>query len=695
MPRLSVIAMTLDQERFAAHGLRALAAQTYDDLEIVVTDDGSTDGTAAIVDSWLDRLAPKVSLLRHDSPHGICATLNEALDRITGELVAVVSLDDVWFPDRLARHVDQFDALDHRTAVVYSDCEVIDDAGTVTSESYMAQYTPYRRLGGPPAPSGDIFADMVHGNFIAAPGATIRRAAIDVVGGYREDVPFEDWSMWLQLAPEFEFHFDHQTLAQYRIHEAGYWSRLRNDPSIRGHMVDCLARAHGQRDEVDRIVVRRIRAIVEAMTVESDPAAASSGTLLAELDAPRSIPITDRPAARDAVASFVSDGYSVGSVNERAVTVVNKPTGVLYIAPWMTIGGADKATLDWFRYISPEAFRRYLLTTLVSDNALFDQCDALADEAWCLPAMVNRQAIPQFVIDFIATRNVDIVHIMNSKLGFDLIPAIKLAFPDIPVVVQMHCESSGRTGYPRYVASRYDNLVNAYSVISEDMKECMVDYHVSPSKVEVIYLGVDAMDEFNPHNPNGRAPTLDPDCFHVLFPARLTDQKRPDLMLEIAAEVAARVPKVRFHVVGDGELRSDLECSRDTLGLAEVVQFHGASKNMWGWYKACDLTLLCSEFEGIPLVLFEAMSMGVPIVAPLVGGTGELLDEEAGIAVEGDARAKQYADAIAELACDPERRTRMGEQSRQRVLDRYQLDHMGRKHRELYGRLVAEMAVHQ
>lgn len=694
MPRVSVIAMTLDHERFAARGLETLAAQTYTDLEVIVTDDGSTDGTPAIIDTWLDRLAPSVSLIRHEAPRGICTTLNEALDRATGELVSVVSLDDVWFPDRLSRHVDRFDALDRQTAVVYSDCEVIDGTGRVTSPSYMASYTPFRRSENRPAPSGDVFAEMVGCNFIAAPGVTIRRAAIDAVGGYREDLPFEDWSMWLQLAPNYEFHFDDQIVAQYRIHDGGYWMTLRDDPATRSHLFSCLARTHGLRDDIDRIVVRRLRAMVEEMQFAADPAAAASADLLAQLDGPKVIPIADpADSTIDAVASLVADGYSVVSVEDHVVTVVGEPSGVLYIAPWMTMGGADKATLDWFRYIPSQSFRRYLLTTLASDNVLFGQCDALADEAWCLPEIVDRQAIPQFVIEFIATRRVDVVHIMNSKLGFDLIPAIKLAFPDVSVVVQLHCESSGRTGYPRYVASRYDSLVNAYSVISEDLKASMVDYHVSPSKVNVIYLGVDATDEFNPRNPHGRAPTLDPHGFHVLFPARLTAQKRPELMLEIAAESALRVPGAQFHVVGDGELRPDLERTRDALGLTDVVRFHGASANMWGWYTACDVVLLCSEFEGIPLVLFEAMSMGVPMVAPLVGGTGEVLDGESGITVEAGAKAKQYADAIAELARDPERRNRIGEQSRQRVLERYQLDDMEREHRRLYGRLIAEAAV--
>jgi glycosyltransferase involved in cell wall biosynthesis len=695
---VSVIAMTLDQERFIAQGLEAIAAQTYDDMEIIVTDDGSTDDSPAILDAWLDGTDRRTSLIRHEQRRGICVTLNEALDRASGELVAIVSLDDVWFPDRLARHVSQFEQTDQRTAVLYSDCEVIDDAGHVTSSSYMARYTPYLKPENGSAPTGDVFAEMVRGNFIGTPGVTIRRSAIDAMGGYDEEDPFEDWNMWLQLAPNFDFEFDDRIVSQYRIHDDGYWNRLQRDPAILRHIFRSLAKAHGRRSDVDPAIVRRLRSLVDEMIVEADPGVTASVDLLAELDAPKLIPITD-PVAKtvDLVGSLVGDGHSVASVENTTITVVSEPTGVLYLAPWMTIGGADKGTLDWFRHIGPYSFRRYLLTTLASNNALFDQCDALADEAWCLPDVINRQAIPQFVIDFIATRNIGVLHIMNSKLGFDMIPTIRTAYPNIPVVVQLHCEENNRTGYPRYVASRYDNLISAYSVISDDMKRCMLDYHVSPSKIEVIYLGVDALDEFNPYKEQptyGRSKKpLDSSCFNVLFPARLTEQKRPDLMLEIAASISTRSNNVRLHVVGDGELRRGLERRRDQMGLREVVLFHGASHDMWRWYSACDAVLLCSAFEGIPLVLFEAMSMGVPAVSPSVGAVGEVLDPGSGITLPSDASATDYADALLELANNDERRIQMGGHARQRVLDRYQVASMGQRHRELYGRLIAQAAV--
>lgn len=671
MPHASVIAMTLNHQRYVTQALSAIEAQTYKDFEVIVTDDGSTDKTPDIVDQWCKTSAHPGLFIHHTKPQGICRTLNEALARSTGDIVAIVSLDDVWLPDRLSRHIEVFEHAPATVAVVYSDCRVIDDTGMVTSDSYLSDYMPSCPNQPKSPPSGQIAEHLVQGNFIPAPGATLRRTAIESVGGYDESLPIEDWPMWLKLALKYNFAYDDGVVAEYRIHPSGYWTKLESSGDARPIRIRCLTAALTSRSNQEATIVKRLEALSQEVLSEIDLADACQ------------------------LAPIIESGHSLTLDASGHVSIANHPASILYIAPWMTVGGADKATLDWFRYLSPESFRRHLVTTTPNgNNALFDLCDQYADSAWCLPELMSRQEIPQFVIEFIATRNIDLVHIMNSKLGFDLMPAIKLAFPDVPIVVQLHCEEQGGTGYPRYVASRYDSLVDRYSLVSDHLKTIMSSYSVSPSKMEVIHLGVD-VSEFDPERPNSSRIQLEGDRLHVLFPARLTAQKRPELLLQIATEIRAITPCIQFHAVGDGELRSALEEQRDALGLQDAVRFHGASAEMWAWYSACDVVLLCSEFEGIPLVLFEAMSMSRPVVAPLVGGISELVDGTCGLGVDVNAKAAEYAEALVELSRDPERRMMMGKTARERIVDRFKVEDMARQHRELYAALIARYKLAQ
>jgi len=434
-------------------------------------------------------------------------------------------------------------------------------------------------------------------------------------------------------------------------------------------------------------------ASVDAVGTTAKASPGTTGSIPAGSGASEVRLVTRDPATTDRTAELIANGYSVAECTPDDVLVVREPARILYLAPWLTIGGSDKGTVDWFRQITTQMFRRYLMTTVVSDNALFPEGAALADEAWCLPEMVSRQQMPELIMEFIATRGVDIVHVMNSRLGFDLIPTIKAAFPGVLVVVQLHAEEQDQSGYTRYVASRYDNLIDAYSVVSEDMRERLGNHHVSPSKVHVIYLGVDATSEYDPGRTDRRLVELPPGRFNVLFPARLTSQKDPELALEVIAALRERVPETAFHVVGGGDLLQRLVERVAQMGLRETVTFHGPSKDMWGWYRSADAVLMTSRFEGVPLVVYEAMSMGVPVVASDTGATGEILDNDVGCLVPQGSEVSVFVDALAGLAKDPGRRDELGRKARERVVANYTVEEMGIQHRRLYGRLLSSSAL--
>jgi glycosyltransferase involved in cell wall biosynthesis len=689
---VSIIAMTMNHERFAVQALDAIAAQTFTDVELVITDDASVDSTPTLVTEWLERSGRKATFIAHEENRGICPTLVEATAHTSGEFLAVVALDDIWRPERLATAVQAFDEADDDVALVYSDSDIIDEHGVVQYPSFMDTFTRFGQSADPP-PTGDVFEELVRSNFVCALTATSRRAVVESVGGYDAFLPLEDWGMWLKLAAEHRFAYVDACLGSYRVLETGYWRQMVRHRAVRPCAFDTLANVFGKRADVDPLIRERLRDLVETMVANEDEGAAERSATLREIDPPvRLEPTRPRSDKVASAADLVGRGYSITEVDDAGVVLFPTASKILYLAPWLTVGGADRGTIDWFRHIGRDAFERLLVTTEASDNALYAEAEALADEAWCLPEISDREAVPHFVLDLVANRGVDLVHVMNSKAGFDLIPALKSSFPDVPVVAQFHADESGG-GYPRYVVSRYDTLVDAYSVISEEMRRQLVAHHVSPSKIEVIYLGVDAAD-FDPERAGPRI-ALDAGRFHVLFAARLAPQKRPEMVLDIAAAIRRTLPAAQFHIVGDGPLRPGLEQRAVELDLGDLVVFHGASDNMWGWYDACDVSLLCSTFEGIPLVIFEAMSMEVPTVTPLIGGIGEVVDETTGVGLDRLAGVDTYAAALVALANDPARRQAIGRAARHLVLDRYRVETMGIQHRDLYGRLIARTRIRQ
>lgn len=360
---------------------------------------------------------------------------------------------------------------------------------------------------------------------------------------------------------------------------------------------------------------------------------------------------------------------------------------ILYIAPWVDLGGSDKGTIDWFKHIDRERWAPSLITTQPSPNRWLHQVEPYAEEVWELPDLMPGAKFPEFVLGFVESRGVRLVHIMNSRLGFDLLPDMA-CLPEPPaVVVQMHAEEPNQAGYVRYVTRRYGNLVDAFSVTSEHLKQVVADYEVPPSKIETIHSGVDAEREFD---PDAVEPfELDGDGPRILWPGRLVEQKDPMLTLDVLARVRERGAGFVLDVVGDGHMKPAVQARAAELGIADAIRWHPASQEMPRWYRSADLMLMTSVYEGVPYVIYESLAMGVPVVAPALPGNVEFMDAESGALVDPRDDAERYAEALVALLGDPGRRAELGRRSRRRMLEDFSLAEMGRRHDELYERLLA------
>jgi glycosyltransferase involved in cell wall biosynthesis len=362
---------------------------------------------------------------------------------------------------------------------------------------------------------------------------------------------------------------------------------------------------------------------------------------------------------------------------------------ILYIAPWVDLGGSDRGTIDWFKNIDRSRWAPSLITTTPSPNRWLHHVEPYAEEIWDLPDLMPGAAFPEFILGFIESRGVRVVHLMNSRLGYDLLPDMT-CLPEPPaVVVQLHAEEPNQTGYVRYVTRRYGNLIDAFSVVSENLKQTIVDYEIPASRIDVIYLGVDSEGEFDP----ARVEPLElpgNGTSRILWPGRLVEQKDPMLTLEVLACARERGAEFVLDVVGDGHLKEPAQARAEELGLGDAIHWHPPSQEMARWYRSSDLLLMTSVYEGIPLVIYEALAMSVPVIAPALPGNVEFMDGDSGVLVEPRDDVDRYADAIVSLLGDEERRREMGERSRRRMLKQFSLTEMGRRHDALYERLLSE-----
>lgn len=367
---------------------------------------------------------------------------------------------------------------------------------------------------------------------------------------------------------------------------------------------------------------------------------------------------------------------------------------VLYLAPWVDYGGTAKGTLDWFRWLDRERFTPSLITTQpAARQRLLPDVAPYAEELWDLPQLMPGGDMPRFICDFVHSRGIRVVHMMNSRLGFELIPDLCLLPRPPVIVVQLHVEEEARGGYVRYVTTRYANLVDAFSVTSHHLARTMIaDYDVSPTKCVAIHTGVDAEREFTPDAVEPEPGLGQDGRVEILFLGRLVPQKDPRLMLEVVAALRAETDAFRVNVVGYGELEPELREAVRAQGLEDIVALRGPTHEAARWLAGCDLLLMTSVYEGIPYVLFEAMAMEIPAVAPALPGVRELMDGTGGRMIEVRDDVPAYVEALRALIEDPVARRTHGRAARARVREHFSLERMGTEHGALYDRLLGEKA---
>lgn len=190
-------------------------------------------------------------------------------------------------------------------------------------------------------------------------------------------------------------------------------------------------------------------------------------------------------------------------------------------------------------------------------------------------------------------------------------------------------------------------------------------------------------------DPEARARLRDaagiaPNAPVIGFCGRLTHQKAPELFMLAAHTVLSRCPDARFLMLGDGPERPRLEGLAQALGLAPRFHFLGEQHDVPAWLAALDCFVLPSRWEGLPIVLLEAMAAGVPVVATAVNGSRELVRHgETGLLVPPDHLAELSA-AILSILADPERAHGYAQAAEARVKRSYSLAHMADALQALY-----------
>lgn len=270
---------------------------------------------------------------------------------------------------------------------------------------------------------------------------------------------------------------------------------------------------------------------------------------------------------------------------------------------------------------------------------------------------------------FVRSKRIQVLH--SHRYKENLIAALVAGRCHVPV----HVSSShgapepfgGRKHYKQRGIQLLDGLVARYSTdlvvsVSEDLRRQLIR-HIPFAKVVTVYNGIDERQVFSALTvaEAKRRLGISPEYGVVGTVGRLDPVKRLDIFLAAAQEIVSSESNTKFVIAGEGGEEQTLRRLTHDLQLDEQVLFLGHRDDVFDVLRAMDVLVFCSDHEGLPMALLEALYLGVPIVARPVGGIAEVIQNGVSGVFVDSADPRALAEACVNVLRDADGRKRMAE----------------------------------
>jgi glycosyltransferase involved in cell wall biosynthesis len=199
---------------FLAESIDSVLGQDFDDFELLIVDDASSDASRQIIDSYAVN-DPRIQVIFHESNKGISKTVNDGIEKAKGRFIAQIDSDDVWVPNKLTKQLAVLER--DEDLIVWSEGEIIDRTGRSIGKSFSERISE-KHGNTSAAKSGHVWQGLLSGNFIFGSTVIYKKRNLGDVR-YDEGLLYiNDYKFYLELARQRQFHYIAEPLAKYRIH---------------------------------------------------------------------------------------------------------------------------------------------------------------------------------------------------------------------------------------------------------------------------------------------------------------------------------------------------------------------------------------------------------------------------------------------------------------------------------------------
>lgn len=574
-PIISVIIPFYNDKKYIEQSVNCILNQTFPYYEILIIDDGSKDEESLKKLEEVSKIDKRIRVF-HKSNEGLAATRDYGATKSskTCKYLMFIDSDDLLEPTFMECAYWTLET-NKDAAWAYSD--------SVGFESYTYTWNKWFDS-----------EKMKKVNELLAI-AMVRKSDFNRVNGYglREKAINEDWNFWLKL-------LGHD---RYPVHMSfyGMWYRRKETGELKNASKNQKRTLEIIEDTASKIT-KRVKAI--------------------------------QYPKYDYNYDLLSDKIDI--ITPKCVD--NNKINILMILPWMITGGADRFVLDLVSNLDKNKFEITILTTEPNKNVLRQQFEENAT-VYDLTSFLSQKYWLSFINYIIEKNNINLIFNTNSKFGYSILPYLKSKNPNIPIIDYIHMEEwyNRNGGYSRY-STMMKSVIDKTLTCNENSKRILKEHFGRNSEeIETVYIGVDE-EKFNPSKFNKNELLekygLQNEKRYILsYICRISEQKRPILLLEIVKKLKEKRNDFLVLVVGNGNLLEKMKKKASEMEILENIKFLGNIEKTEEIYALSDATINCSIKEGLALTSYESLSMGVPVISANVGGQKELITEDVGIVV--------------------------------------------------------------
>lgn len=605
-PLVSVVIPCFNYSHFVVEAVQSVHGQTFQDLEVIVVEGGSTSLESR--QQLADLELPRTRILLQPEANRAGANRNYGISQARGKYICCLDADDRIDPTYIEKAVF---FMEHYGFDVVS-----------TGVEFFGN-----RSGGYGSLERPFLKDLLQANYVPT-CALFRRELWERAGGFRDsDLAtghvHEDWLFWVRLGAlgaRF-WNLTGERLFKYRIHGVSLSS---------GENVLPI--------EHQRSAVRELNAdVLVAGVIERSKELGSQ-----EWRHPEPLRNLDR---------FGRDAADVRLT-------------VLLALPFLIIGGAERLLSSIVAHLNSVGWRVIIVTTVQVGPEHGDTTEwfrSATDEIYHLPRFLKQDCWNDFIHYLIRTKHIDLLWIVGSAAFYERLPWLKALYPNLRVT-DLLFNTIGHTSNNRKYADHIDlNLVE-----NQEVRRWLIEQGEASSRVRLIESGLDLVS----YSPKPKSQDVlqqlgaSNDAIIIGFSGRWSKEKDPLGFVEIAKLVPEGVP-VTFVMTGAGPLRKTLEAAVADANFP-AGRFHllGAVPDVAPFIASYDLLCLPSRFDGRPVVVLEALALGVPVLASSVGALPEMIEQAvSGLLCDaGDYEA--FAKSIVQLAGDPSRLQQMKHNAR-------------------------------